>query len=115
MDLKNYARDDWVEKTDSGAVNVAVRMLLVDRRSSLAEVRLQTQAQFLNNEGVWDCHMMCTEGSGYIEIDGVESRIRSGDAVLWPKGINTRLWTENDGLTVLLLEHLHQVAHIHHD
>jgi len=74
LDLRNYASDEWVEKTDGGAVNVFVRMLLIDRRSSLAEVRLETQAQFLSTEGAWDCHMMCTQGSGYVEIDGTVDR-----------------------------------------
>ncbi len=110
MELKKYPNDQWQEN-ENGTGDIETQMLLIDRRTSLAKIRLHPHSKFQTDEpALWDSHVLCIDGGGFIAVDTEVETLSEGAAVLWPKGARNTMWTENDTMTVMLLEHLHQIV-----
>lgn len=48
--------------------------------------------------------MICLAGEGFVSVGNESSRFRGGDRVVWPAGVNHRLWTEGAEMETLMVE-----------
>lgn len=50
---------------------------------------------------------LVTRGNGFVRIGGLDGEtreVRAGDAVLWPAGLDHKVWTEDEPLEALVID-----------
>jgi quercetin dioxygenase-like cupin family protein len=71
-------------------------------------------AMYLEPHGSMDEHsadqpilFLVTKGSGFVRIGGPDGETRAvsaGDAVLWPAGLDHKIWTEDEPLEAIVID-----------
>jgi len=97
-------RPEWSPLPRPGCVGVEGRVLLAADGLVAATLRLSPHATIDEHDAPFPVDVVCLSGSGFTSVDGESAPIRSGQTVRWPAHQLHRLWTEDDGMTTLMLE-----------
>lgn len=49
--------------------------------------------------------VICLEGEGMVSVGDESAPLKAGQRVLWPVGVNHRLWTTEHTMLTLMVEH----------
>jgi len=109
MEKKTFPKPEWHLLPKEGCVGVEARVCLVDKRSVVAMLRLGEHANTDVHPAPYDIHVLCIEGSGFATCGGEVAELQSGESVLWPKGREHNIYTENSTMTTVMIEHVHQM------
>ncbi|MBA3364804.1 MAG: cupin domain-containing protein [Actinobacteria bacterium] len=104
VDVASVPRPDWSPLPYEGCVGVESRVLVREDDFFLAMLRFQPEGTIHEHPGPSDTIVVCIDGEGMTSVAGETAPIRSGERVLWPKGVPHRLWTEASTMTTLMVE-----------
>lgn len=93
-----------------GCVNVQYMPLLEKDHLSLVMLRFDKSATIHEHAAAHEIDVICLEGSGFTKVSGEQSPIFTGDHIHWPAGKPHRLWTADDEMVTLMVEHTQQVV-----
>jgi len=103
-DIQPFKRPDWEPVPYEGCVDVEGRVLFVDDTIGLALLRFGQHGKINAHAGPNDTIVSCLEGEGYTSVGGETARLRSGQRVFWPAGVEHGLWTDGSTMTTLMCE-----------
>jgi lysyl-tRNA synthetase class 2 len=98
-------RPSWTPLTQEGCVNVFVKSLLSLDHLALAMLRFEKEATIHEHPADFDVDVICLGGSGFTSVGKEQSPIYEGERVRWPAGQPHRLWTTDDEMLTLMVEH----------
>ncbi|MEX1253683.1 MAG: cupin domain-containing protein [Dehalococcoidia bacterium] len=81
-------------------------MLLKLDHLAVAMLRFGPDGTIHEHAAGWDIDVVCLEGRGVTSVDGDSEAISKGQSVRWPAGTQHRLWTEEDNMVTLMIEHI---------
>ncbi len=110
MQTKPFPRPEWSPLPADKGTNTDGRVLLVDRRAVVADLRLAPNAATDIHAAPYDIHMICLAGSGFTMCDGETQPICAGQTVLWPEGLVHNVSTEDSSMETIMLEHVYQFS-----
>ena len=109
MEKKAFPRPDWSPVPRDGCENVNGQVLLVDKRSVVATLKLDTNGHTDLHPAPYDIHVLCTDGSGFTQCGEEHTKLQAGESVLWPKDKPHKLYTKDSSMTTIMIEHVHQL------
>ncbi len=99
-------RPSWTPLTQDGCINVFVKSLLSQDDLGLAMLRFEKDATIHEHPADFDVDVICLGGSGFTSVGKEQSPIFEGERVRWPAGQPHRLWTTDDEMLTLMVEHI---------
>jgi quercetin dioxygenase-like cupin family protein len=102
--IEQMPRPIWQPLARQGAVGVTGRVLLNRSGVAIANLKFAPGATLDEHSAPFEIDVICLDGQGFVSIDGKSATFRAGDRVVWPAGINHRLWTENSAMETLMVE-----------
>jgi quercetin dioxygenase-like cupin family protein len=106
VDVHAVPRVDWSPVPYDGCRNVESRTLLRNAQASVAMLRFAKDGTIHEHAAPMDIDVICLEGRGMTSIDGASAPIAAGQTVRWPAGAEHRLWTDDNEMTTLMIEHI---------
>lgn len=95
----------WTPLPYEGCCNAAYKSLLQGEQVALAMLRFNHNATIHEHPADFDIDVICLEGSGFTSVGGEQAAIHAGQRVHWPAGQPHRLWTTNNEMITLMVEH----------
>jgi quercetin dioxygenase-like cupin family protein len=71
---------------------------------ALALLKFGRDATIDEHAGTSHADVFCLEGQGFVSLGMESSPIASGQRVVWPPGVEHRLWTEDTEMVTLMVE-----------
>ncbi len=102
--IERMPKPNWQPLPREGVVGVTARVLLNRDGIVIANLRFAAGATIDEHAAPMEIDVICLEGEGFTSIDGKTTRIRAGERVVWPAGINHRLWTDDSAMETLMVE-----------
>ena len=106
LEVLPVKRPSWTPLPFEGCVNVSAKALLSLPHLSIAMLRFDKQATIHEHAAEIDIDVICLGGSGFTSVGKEQSPIFEGERVRWPAGKPHRLWTTDDEMLTLRVEHL---------
>ena len=106
LEVGSAPRPSWSPLPFEGCHGVEGKVLLVLDHLSVAMLRFARQGAIHEHAAPHNVDVVCLEGRGRTSIGGEETEIGAGQSVRWPADVAHRLWTENDEMVTLMIEHL---------
>lgn len=106
VDVRPVPRPEWSPVPHQGCCNVESRALLRDARVAVAMLRFGKRGTINEHTAPVDIDVVCLEGRGLTSLDGEQAALSEGQQVRWPAGMSHRLWTEEDEMVTLMIEHV---------
>ena len=98
-------RPSWTPLPQEGCINVSSKALLSLPHLSVAMLRFDKQATIHEHAAEIEIDVICLGGSGFTSVGKEQSPIFEGERVRWPAGKPHRLWTTDDEMLTLMVEH----------
>lgn len=98
-------RPSWTLLPYEGCINVDVKPLLELGHIAVSMLRFDKQATIHEHPADIDIDVICLGGSGFVSVGKEQSPIYEGERVRWPAGKPHRLWTTDDEMLTLMVEH----------
>ena len=105
LEVLPVKRPSWTPLSQEGCINVDGKSLLKLNHLALAMLRFGKQATIHEHPADFDIDVICLGGSGFTSIGKEQSPIYEGERVRWPAGKPHRLWTTDDEMLTLMVEH----------
>ncbi|MEM7032033.1 MAG: pyridoxamine 5'-phosphate oxidase family protein [Chloroflexota bacterium] len=105
FEIKTIAHPEWKPLPNDGCINVEVKALTEFDHSFLAMLRFQPNGTIHEHSADINIDVICLEGQGMTSVAGEQAPIKAGEQVHWPAGLPHRLWTEDQGMQTLMVEH----------
>jgi quercetin dioxygenase-like cupin family protein len=105
LDVTPFQSAEWRPLPQPGCANVDARPLLRAERVSLALLRFGPHGTIHEHPAPIDIEVVCLEGSGFTSVAGETAPLAAGQKARWPAGQPHRLWTEDDSMLTLMVEH----------
>jgi quercetin dioxygenase-like cupin family protein len=102
--IEQMPRPNWQPLPRDGTAGVTFRVLLNRAGIAIATLRLATNATIDEHSASFDIDVICVNGEGFVSVGGESSPFRAGERVVWPAGVNHRLWTEGTTMETLMVE-----------
>ena len=106
---QHFAMPDWTIKRTDNARGVEFRVLTQRKDLIVAELRFEPGATFDAHAAPWDCDVFCMSGRGFVLVGNETAELSADETVFWPRTTLHQLWTEDQPMQTLMIEHLHQV------
>ncbi len=82
------------------------RVMLKRAGLAIANLRFSPNATIDEHSAPFDIDVICISGEGFVSVGDQSSRFRAGERVVWPAGVNHRLWTEGSEMETLMVERI---------
>lgn len=105
LEVLPVKRPSWTPLPQEGCINVDVKSLLKLEHLALAMLRFDKNATIHEHPADIDIDVICLGGSGFTSVGKEQSPIYEGERVHWPAGKPHRLWTTDDEMLTLMVEH----------
>jgi quercetin dioxygenase-like cupin family protein len=102
--IEQMPRPNWQPLPRHGTVGVTFRVLLNRDGIAVANLKFETNATIDEHSASFEIDVICVGGEGFVSVGGESSRFRAGERVVWPAGVNHRLWTEGTTMETLMVE-----------
>jgi quercetin dioxygenase-like cupin family protein len=97
-------RPNWQPLLRNGTEGVTGRVLLNRAAIVVANLRFAANATIDEHSAPFEIDVICLDGEGFVSVGDKSSAFRSGERVVWPAGVNHRLWTQDVGMETLMVE-----------
>jgi quercetin dioxygenase-like cupin family protein len=108
MRIDQFPRPDWSPLPMEGCERVEGCVLHATAEIVVAMLKFEPRGTIHEHAAAWNVVAMCIEGSGWVSVGDEHAEFKAGQSVLWPAGKQHRLWTEEESMTTIMLEHLTQ-------
>ncbi len=88
----------------SGTKGVTGQGIHGDERGNISELAFAPQASIAPHTNPNVTYFIVIEGGGFVEVDGEETRVAAGEAVLWPPNVLHGARTELTPMRALVVE-----------
>jgi quercetin dioxygenase-like cupin family protein len=105
MLIEKMPRSQWTPVPREGTVGVTARVMLNRAGLAIANLKFSPGATIDEHSAPFEIDVICTAGEGFVSVGNDSSAFRAGDRVVWPPGVNHRLWTEGTEMETLMVEH----------
>lgn len=105
LEVLPLKRPSWTPLPQKGCVNVFAQSLLSQDHVNLSLLRFDKKATIHEHAADFDIDVICLGGAGFTSVGKEQSPIFEGDRVRWPAGKPHRLWTTEDEMLTLMVEH----------
>ena len=102
--IERMPRSQWAPLPREGTAGVAARVLLNRAGVVVANLRFAAHATIDEHSAPFDVDVICLAGEGFVSVGNGSWPFRAGDRVVWPAGVNHRLWTEGSEMETLMVE-----------
>ena len=102
--IEQMPRPRWQPVPRQGTMGVTGRVLLNRNGIVIANLKFAPGATIDEHSAPIEIDVLCLDGGGFVSIDGKSSPLRAGERVVWPAGVNHRLWTVTDAMETLMVE-----------
>src|SRR5262249_40214314 len=99
-------RPQWSPLPHEGCTGVVGKVLLRAEEVFIAMLRFGPHGTIHEHAAGWEIDVICLEGSGFVSVDGEAAPLHAGEQIRWPAGAQHRLWTDGEGMTTLMVEHI---------
>ena len=96
-----------VEEREKWAQHLHGLPILLNRALSVAALYFEPRASMDEHSAEVPVLFLVISGSGYVRIGGPDGETRAvtaGDAVLWPAGLDHKVWTEDEELHAIVID-----------
>jgi quercetin dioxygenase-like cupin family protein len=104
MMIEQMPRPNWEPLPRHGTVGVSYRVMLKRAGIGIANLRFSPNATIDDHSAPFEIDVICIAGEGFVSVGGKSSPFRAGERVVWPPGINHRLWTEHAEMETVMVE-----------
>jgi quercetin dioxygenase-like cupin family protein len=104
MMIEEMPRPRWTRVPRQGTVGVVGRVMLNRAGIAIANLRFTLNATIDEHAAPFEVDVICVAGEGFVSVGTETSRFRAGERVVWPAGVNHRLWTEGTEMETLMVE-----------
>lgn len=104
MIIEQMPRSQWSPVPRQGTMGVTGRVLLNRAGIAVANLRFSPHATIDEHSAPFEVDVICLAGEGFVSVGNDPSAFRGGDRVVWPAGVNHRLWTESSEMETLMVE-----------
>jgi quercetin dioxygenase-like cupin family protein len=104
MMIEQMPRAQWEPLPRRGTVGVTGRVMLKRAGIAIANLRFSADATIDEHSAAFEIDVICIAGEGFVSVGNESSRFRAGDRVVWPAGVNHRLWTQGTEMETLMVE-----------
>ena len=73
---------------------------------NVAMLHFRSHGTIHEHAASYEIDVICLEGRGMTSLAAEEAKLEAGQRVRWPASVAHRLWTEDDEMTTLMIEHL---------
>jgi quercetin dioxygenase-like cupin family protein len=106
MMIEQMPRPHWEPLPRQGIVGVAGRVFLKRAGIAVANLRFLPNASIDEHSASIEIDVICISGEGFVSVGKEVSPFRAGERVVWPAGVNHRLWTQHSEMETLMVERL---------
>jgi len=99
------SKPGWSPLPYEGCVGVEAKGLIRFDNLSLSLLRFREHATIHEHPAQIDVDVVCLEGQGFASVGGAVVALKADETLRWPAGVAHRLWTEESGMTTLMVEH----------
>ena len=110
LEVLSVKRPSWTPLPFEGCINVSVKSLLSLPHLSVAMLSFDKKATIHEHAAEFDIDVICLGGAGFTSVGKEQSPIFEGERVRWPAGKAHRLWTKDEEMLTLMLEHTRSIA-----
>jgi quercetin dioxygenase-like cupin family protein len=104
--IEPMPRPNWEPLPRPGTVGVTGRVLLKRAGIAVANLRFSPNATIDEHKAPCDIDVICIEGEGFVSVGDLSSPFCAGESIVWPSGINHRLWTKGAEMETLMIERI---------
>lgn len=104
--IEQMPRPHWEPLTRAGAVGVTGRVLLKRAGVAIANLRFASNASIDEHSAPIEIDVICISGAGFVSVGNDVFPLRAGERVVWPAGVNHRLWTEGAEMETVMVERI---------
>lgn len=104
--IEHMPRPQWEPVPRQGTVGVMRRVLLKRAGIAIASLRFSRDASIDEHSAPVDVDVICISGEGFVSVGKEVSPFRAGERVVWPAGVNHRLWTQHSQMETLMVERI---------
>lgn len=108
--LESFYKPDWRPLDRSGCKNVEVKVLVYEENHfAMSLLRFAPDGEIDEHPGDSRAEVFCLEGNGFVSVGDARSAFEPGQKAFWPKGVNHKLWTQDDEMQVLIVHRDHEI------
>lgn len=71
---------------------------------AIANLKFSPNATIDEHSAPFEVDVICIAGEGFVSVGENSSPFHAGECVVWPTGINHRLWTEGAEMETIMIE-----------
>ena len=105
LDISPVPRPEWTPLAQEGCVNVEGKVLLIQDNLTIALLRFEPGGMIPERSAGYPTDVVCLEGGGFTSVGSEEGELSPGHKALWPADGLHRLWTEDESMVTLMIEH----------
>ena len=105
LDISPVPRPEWTPLAQEGCVNVKGKILLIQDNLTIALLRFEPGGMIPERSAGYPTDVVCLEGGGFTSVGSEEGELSPGHKALWPADGLHRLWTEDESMVALMIEH----------
>jgi quercetin dioxygenase-like cupin family protein len=102
--IEQMPRLNWEPLRRPGTVGVTYRVMLQRAGIAVANLKFASNATIDEHSASIEIDVLCVDGEGFVSVGNESSPFRAGQRVVWPAGVNHRLWTEGASMETLMIE-----------
>jgi quercetin dioxygenase-like cupin family protein len=103
MKIETMPRPNWEPLPRPGTVGVTCRVMLKRAGIGIANLRFLPNATIDEHSAPFEVDVICISGEGFVSVGEQSSPFQAGQTIVWPPGINHRLWTESSEMETLMV------------
>jgi quercetin dioxygenase-like cupin family protein len=104
--IEQMPRAEWEPLPRAGTVGVTGRVMLRRAGIAIANLRFLPNATIDEHSAPFDIDVICIAGEGFASVGDQTSIFQAGQRLVWPAGVNHRLWTEASEMETLMIERI---------
>ena len=104
MMIEQMPRSHWEPLPRHGTVGVTSRVMLRRAGITVAHLRFSPDATIDEHSAPFEIDVICIAGEGFVSVGNESSRFQAGERVVWPPGVNHRLWTRDTNMETVMVE-----------
>lgn len=105
LEIKRVKRPFWEPLKRTGTVNVSSRQVLEQKQFSISMLHFQPNGTIDEHDAPINIDVICLQGNGFTSIGQERSPIYEGERVRWPANVPHRLWTTDNEMVTVMVEH----------
>ena len=102
--IEPMPRPNWSPIPRQGTVGVTGRVLLNRAGIAVANLKFAPHATIDEHSASIEIDVLCVDGEGFVSVGNESWPIRAGERVVWPAGVNHRLWTQDAAMETVMVE-----------